>query len=369
MNSAISNKTFYRIACFLLCLLLVLSALGCSSESLISVSWFDADGVLIETKEISVGENPTERTLPADTDTWHYTGWTVTTSGNITVCTATRVSKTSIEWRDFDGTSLKKSFFLTGEAEPTFDLPTSNTQWHYTQWKKEITENGIVYTAQKEPNSSYFCGNVFQIIVKDEDGVAVSAGSGFVINEDGWFITNDHVMEGGYSASAFFDIPDSEAGTKYTNLNILGGVYHDQTKDIFIGKLENYQKIISHYNAITFTENYENGEECYSVGYPNSSVELQINSGTVIEEYSDIHDKINGIYYILSNAYIAPGSSGGILVNSSFEVIGITSLGLYADSNKQNFISGGSIPTFIFKAQLSNLSDTNLKALPILYGL
>lgn len=307
--------------------------------------------------------------MPADTDDWHYTEWVVSTSGNITVCTAVRISKTKITWLDADGTVLKEDFQFGDLDEPSFDLPTSTDKWKYTNWNREITENGIAYTAQRTPNPAYFCGNVFQIIVKDKNGTAVSAGSGFVINDSGWFITNNHVMDGGYSANAFFDIPDKDKGTKYTALNILGGSYHDENKDIFIGKLENYASIKEHYNLITFTESYQEDETCYSVGYPNSSVELQINGGTIIEEYSDIYDKINGIYYILSDAYIAPGSSGGILVNKNFEVIGITSIGLYADANKEHYISGGSIPTFTFKAQLNNLNDDNLKALPIIYGL
>ena len=382
MNFIKFIKPLYRAICFFLSFICILSFHGCNNspentgqpenpeqpQATVFVSWFDADGTLIEEKTISADAPPSQRKLPSDTNEWHYTGWTVSSSGNITVCTATRVSKTKVIWCDSDGTVIKEDFILDKENPPVQELPSFDEKWNYTEWKTEHTTDGITYTAQRTPNSTYFYGNVFQIVVKDKSGEPISAGSGFVFNLDGWFITNNHVMDEGYSAVAFFDIANDQEGTKHTTLNIIGGAYHDETKDIFIGKLENYQLISQHYKDITFTDNYVVGESCYSVGYPNSSVKLHINEGVVLEEYSDIYDKINGVYYVLSDAYIAPGSSGGILINSTFEIIGITSLGLYADSNKQNFISGGSIPTFAFKSLLNKYTDTDLKALPVLYG-
>ena len=233
----------------------------------------------------------------------------------------------------------------------------------YTEWDKDSGKNEYVYTAMREPNGDYFVGNVFQIVIKDEEGEALGTGSGFVLNSDGWFITNNHVMNEAHSAVAFFDIKDEDGG-RYTELKILGGVFNSEKKDIFIGKLDGYDKISSHYKEIDFCEDYEEGEVCYSVGYPNSSVKMAINSGTVMEEYSDIHGKIDGMYYILSDSYIAPGSSGGILVNGDFEVIGITSLGLYNDGE---YMSGGSIPYEIFKVHLKSYKNSDIKTLTEIY--
>lgn len=346
----------------------LLSLMGCNKNPTVSASWFDADGVLLRTEVIDQDCNPTLEPLPQDTDQWHYTGWSVSRSGNIIVLTAMRVGRTKVSWFNFDGVLLQEMFFTDEEEEPSFALPQSTDRWSYTEWKTERNQNEISHTAQREPNTSYFCGNMFQVVVKDSMGKPTGTGSGFIVNDQGWFITNYHVMDGCSSAIAFFDIKNEEAGAQYTQLSVVGGVYADKEKDIFIGKLAGYEKISSHYKEIPFTEEYSKEQKCYSVGYPNSSVKIEINGGMITEEYSDIYSKINGIYYVLSDSYIAPGSSGGILINEAFEVIGITSVGFYADTDKNVYISGGSIPTLVFKSQLNNLSEGDLKTLKTLFG-
>lgn len=360
------RKNRILIAMLLLCMLLCWS--GCAEkEQTVHVTWLDADGSIIATQQVAEDYDAATKALPEDSDRWHYTGWQLTHSGDMIVCSALRVAKRHLIWQDYDGTTLKEVFLPENEETPTFDLPESSEKWEYTEWDQTSSGNEIVYEAKREPNTNYFVGNVFQIVLKDKKGEVLSSGSGFVINRDGWFITNNHVMEDGYSAVAFFDIKDSAGGQQYTQLKILGGVYWDEEKDIFIGKLEGYDKISSYYNEIGFTEDYAQEEISYSVGYPNSSTKLQINAGTILEEYSDIYSKINGVYYILSDSYIAPGSSGGILVNENFEVIGITSIGFYADGNNQYYTSGGSIPYFVFKNALTKLSDDRIMPLYDIY--
>ena len=361
-------KFFHSLIFAITCFVLLFSSFSCTyNEGEIFVTWVDSDGVLIDSKAVTENYDPTERKLPDDNNLWHYTGWTITQSGSVIVCTANRIEKKHVVWKDYNGGTLSEVYVAKNESLPSFDLPKSNDKWIYESWDRNDEDNQIIFTAVRKPNVNFFVGNVFQIVVKDENGDPIGSGSGFVINDEGWFITNDHVMKDGYSAISFFDIIDSENGQKYTQLKIIGGVYHDENRDIFIGKLEGYDKIKDHYSPIEFTEKYTIGEKSYSVGYPNSSIKLEINSGNITEEYSDIYNKIDGIYYVLSDSYIAPGSSGGILINESFEVVGITTTGFYSDSNKNNYISGGSVPYLLFKRNLSNLIEENIKSIPEIY--
>lgn len=360
------KNIFLRLFFPIVFLLLLLFCVSCSNSSY-SITWLDADGAVIETTKAGNIYDPTLRDLPEDTDLWHYTGWATSNTGNGIICTAKKEKKQRIVWRDADGSILNELYIIKNSNIPQFDIPQDNERWIYESWKQSTEDDSTVFTANRKPNTNHFLGNVFQIVIKDANGEPLGTGSGFVINNDGWFITNDHVMNGATTAIAFFDIPDKANGSRYTQLEVLGGVYNSTEKDIFIGKLSNYETIKQYYNDIKFTEDYKVGEISYTVGYPNSSTKLEINSGTILDEYSNIYDKINGIYYVLSDSYIAPGSSGGILVSENLEVIGITTIGLYADENKQVYESGGSIPTISFVNHLTNLRETEIKKLNLIY--
>ena len=421
------HKKCKTIILFLTILLMLFTGCEAKNDASLLVSWVDSDGTLIEYSQIPSSEDPTQKNLPEDNDYWHYIGWEKSVSGDTIICKAVREKKLKLVWQNADGSIIDTQYKISSESNSSLcELPADTEKWHYTEWKETISADGylyipqrlpktkyvwmdsegnilkedvlvegdtipnidlpineekwiytdwsieklndsVTYTAQRIPNNDYFIGNVFQIIIKDENGDPLGAGSGFVLNAEGWFITNNHVMEGATSAVAFFDIKDKSAGSQYTQLNVLGGIYNSEEKDIFIGKLSGYEKIKNYYNPIIFTENYSKGDVAYTIGYPNSSVKLEINSGEILEEYSDIYDKINGVFYILSDSYIAPGSSGGILTNEKFEVIGITTIGLYADVNKQVYQAGGSVPTFVFASHLKNLEDAKLKTLNEIY--
>lgn len=354
------------LACFIL---LGLSSCGVvSSENTIQVSWLDADGTIIERINLSSEGDFKERELPNDTDEWHYTNWKSVYSENKIICVAQRVPIIKYFWLDDKGNTIKEANNINDDEDNAPELPISNEKWEYVGWEKSVASNTVIYTANCLPNKEYFLGNVFQIVLNDEKGVPISTGSGFIIDEEGWFITNNHVMEGGASAIAYFDIEDAYSSSKYVHLSVAGCVYNSKEKDIFIGKLEGYDKLSNYYHDIDFIEEYQIGEKVYSIGYPNSSLYMKINKGVILDEYLDIYNKINESYYILSDSYIAPGSSGGILINENFEVVGITSMGLYEDSYNQVYIAGGSIPTSLFSSCLNNLNELDLKLLTEIYN-
>ena len=260
-------------------------------------------------------------------------------------------------WYDADGTLLWRETVELGETPPYFSLPLDNEKWDYTKWVYGDSENERI--AYRTPKESYFCGNVFQIIIQDLGEQPIATGSAFVFNRDGWFITNAHVMENAYFAQAIFNIPNSESGESFTYLTINSGTYYHLDKDIYIGKIEDYSRIESYYKEFTFNSNYKIGEKTYSIGYPNSSTDLKINEGKVTNTWSNIYDKLySGNSYVCSSSYISHGSSGGILVNRNFEIIGITTLGWMDDND--NFISGAAISTFNFSNLLQNTDEQEL---------
>lgn len=263
-------------------------------------------------------------------------------------------------WYDADNTLLHEETIDSISSPTDYPLPKDTDKWNYTEWRSG--DNQYEKVAYRVPKNSYFVGNVFQIIVQDLGGQPIKTGSAFVFTSDGWFITNAHVMKDAYYAQAIFNIPNESNGESYTYLDINSGTYYHADKDIYIGKVENYSSIESHYKEIDINQTYEIGDTTYSVGYPLSSIELEVNKGEVTESWSDLYEKLySGNSYICSSSYIAPGSSGGILTNENLEVIGITTLG-WTDYNDE-FIVGASISAFNFNNILLGTSDDTLQTL------
>ena len=295
------KKTLISISAIGILVLCLFCFASCGFGEKTIYYWYDADGALLYEERVKEGKEPTSQRLPADTEKWDY-----------------------IEWRDGANTTEKH--------------------------------------AHRIPKESYFAGNVFQIVVQDLGETPTGTGSAFVFNSEGWFITNAHVMKDAHYAKAIFNIPNSEIGESFTYLSINKGSYYHLEKDVYIGKIDNYESIASHYKDIPIDETYEIGDKTYSVGYPLSSVELKINEGEVTENWSDLYEKLySGNTYICSSSYIAPGSSGGILTNDDLEVIGITTLGWNGDNDE--FISGASISAFNFAPLLQNTNDRELTTL------
>ena len=346
----------------LLTLLLVLiCVLVLSSCGSVEVTWLDADGTLIFMEEISKSEEIPQRDLPSDSDEWHYIKWrqVVSTEKSVTYI-ADRIANQKATWKDADGNVLEVKSIPAGEKIPERALPADTDKWHYTEWSETHEGNEYTYVAQRELREDYFVGNVFQIIIKDLAGTPLGTGTGFVFNKYGWFITNAHVMEDAYQAVAIFEIKDSATGESFTTLEIKNGSYVHYDKDIFIGKIDEYSKIATHYNDIPFQSEHSVGDVTYSVGYPNSSVSMEIHEGEIKEDLSFLYDKLySGISYIASDSYIAPGSSGGILINENAEVIGMTTLGWFDDDD--DFELGAAIEAYNFINLTRDANNSDLK--------
>lgn len=320
------------------------------------VIWLDADeSVLYE--EYALESEIQPKPLPEDTQQWHYTRWRQRTFGSTVTYVAERIANQIVTWLDADGTCLAQECFPIGQNIPQKELPADTDQWSYTGWSKTNNGNEYTYVAEREPKKDYFVGNVFQIIIKDLAGNPLGTGTGFVFDESGLFITNAHVMKNAYQAVGIFEIRDSTKGESFTTLEITKASYIHYDKDIFIGKLDNYSKIARYYEDIPFQTSHSVGDVTYSVGYPNSSVSMQINKGEIKKDLSSLYDKLySGVSYIASSSYIAPGSSGGILINGDAEVIGMTTLGWFDGAD--NFILGAAIEAYNYTSLTSNAKSS-----------
>lgn len=322
------------------------------------ICWRDADGTLIHTESILPGGRIPDRSLPTDSAAFVYTGWEQKESENTITLTAKRVPAKTVIWCDADGTKIETQY-LPYDQQITERAFPSSQKWDYSSWKRTFSGSTYTYTAIGTPKTSYFIGNVFQIVAKDLTENPLSLGTGFVINNQGWFITNYHVLDEACLADAVFQIKNYATSESYTTLSIEKISYYDKDKDIIIGKLENYASIASYYQRIPLQTNYNVGDLTYSVGYPDGIENMEINEGEILRGISTLRDKLySGIGYIASDSYIAPGSSGGVLVNEKLEVIGMTTLGLWDDD--EEFVLGAAIEAFNFQGLITTKTKSSM---------
>lgn len=146
----------------------------------------------------------------------------------------------------------------------------------------------------------------------------ISTGSGFFVDDSGTIVTNYHVIDG--ASQIEVDMPD---GARYDVKTI---VDFSNTQDVAVLKID-----VTGNDYLTAATEYKQGESVYVYGSPRS-LDASFTSGTL----SNTDRKRGGIDCIQIDASIAPGNSGGPVVNSRGEVLGIAKSSL-VDSQNTNF--------------------------------
>lgn len=157
---------------------------------------------------------------------------------------------------------------------------------------------------------------VFYLEVYDKSGKAYASGSGFFITADGVAVTNYHVIDDAASAKIM-----TTDGKVY---NVKGVYDYNEKRDIALLQIDgnNFSYLNQGKGAVT------GGMTVYAIGSPKG-LNNTISQGLV----SNASRLLEGQTYIQTSAPISKGSSGGALLNSAGEVIGITSAVLNEGQN------------------------------------
>lgn len=139
-------------------------------------------------------------------------------------------------------------------------------------------------------------------------------GSGVILNEDGYIVTNAHVLD----AEGFHDV--HTANGKVYSATIVG---RDSKTDIAVLKI-NAEGLVP--AVLGDSDEVVVGEEVIAVGNP-AGLTGTVTNGIVSAVNREIRSDSTGFEMncIQTNADISPGNSGGALVNMYGQVIGITS--------------------------------------------
>ncbi|NME82614.1 trypsin-like peptidase domain-containing protein [Clostridium sp. SM-530-WT-3G] len=182
-------------------------------------------------------------------------------------------------------------------------------------------------------------------------GEVEGMGSGFIINEDGDILTNYHVINGAK------EIKVTLSDGREVNANV---VNYDADKDIAMIKLAEGTKVPAVAELGDSDEIYP-GAEVIAIGTPLSkNLAYTLTKGVVSGSNRSV-DSGNGksMNLIQTDAAINSGNSGGPLVNTKGQVIGINSMKLSSQASSSNASVEGigfAIPINEVKVQIDTLS-------------
>lgn len=152
-------------------------------------------------------------------------------------------------------------------------------------------------------------------IVTQDNGP--SQGTGFLLNKEGYIVTNHHVIENRDEVNVRGILGDFNTTFKAKVVSI------DRQSDLAIIQVEsNFINFSEPPYQIGISKNVLKGEEVFAFGYPMKNImgdELKITNG-IINSLSGYQGSISEFQF---SAGVQPGNSGGPLINSNGEVIGI----------------------------------------------
>lgn len=182
--------------------------------------------------------------------------------------------------------------------------------------------------------------------VKEQEGL----GSGFIINEEGYVVTNYHVINGAQEVKVIFS-DGKEVNAKVVN--------YDAERDIAVIKITDNVKMPG-IAQLGDSSTVKAGEEVIAIGNPlGKEFSSTVTKGIVSSPNRKMKtENGNVLDYIQTDAAINPGNSGGPLINSKGEVIGINTAKKVGEDIEG---IGFAIPINEVKTRLSSLSKPILK--------
>ncbi len=163
-------------------------------------------------------------------------------------------------------------------------------------------------------------------IFSNKSSSASASGSGIIISEDGYILTNDHIVSSSNSSS-FYQM------SKATKITV--NLYNDSTayEAEVIGTDELTDLAVIKINKTGLTpaelgdsDSVQIGEFAMAIGNP-LGLTFSVSSGIISATNREITDTDGKKYTLLqTDAAINSGNSGGALVNSKGQVIGLNTL-------------------------------------------
>lgn len=190
-------------------------------------------------------------------------------------------------------------------------------------------QNNVTREKSMEELAS-LASSIVMIAIHNSRGDVIGTGSGIMISEKGYILTNNHVARGG----SFYSVRIEEDDNVYRTDEI---IKYNPVIDLAVIRIDRRLKPIPIYSG----KKPVRGQKVVAIGSPLglfNSVSDGIISGFRL---------IDNVEMIQFTAPISHGSSGGALLNMNGEVIGISTAGFDAGQNLNLAVSYEYINTFL----------------------
>jgi S1-C subfamily serine protease len=184
----------------------------------------------------------------------------------------------------------------------------------------------------------------------ESEGGGTATGSGFVIDDEGHVLTNNHVVDGADKIRVTLG-----ASTTAHDATVIGT---DPATDLALLKVDAPASQL-HPLTLGHSAQMEVGDPVVAIGNP-FGLDRTVTSGIVSALQRQIQAP-NGFSIsnvIQTDAAINPGNSGGPLINASGEVIGINSQIATGGGGNGNVGIGFAIPIDTVRSEIQQLIDT-----------
>jgi len=256
------------------------------------------------------------------------------------------------------GACTATGMIVSGYWENRFDALENDFRQELTDLEKKIGQ-GTGISVSGSPNavsggltpSQVYAQNVGSVVMiynKVNNGIQTmtSTGSGFILTQDGYVVTNHHVVEGGGVLSVVTSDNQRYAAT------LVGS---DQTNDLAVLKVE-----AQGLQAATLGSSSDLivGDQVVAIGNPLGELTSTLTVGYVSAKERDVTTDGFAINMIQTDASINSGNSGGPLFNMKGEVVGITTAKYSGTSASGATIEGigFAIPIDDVKGMISDLT-------------
>lgn len=224
--------------------------------------------------------------------------------------------------------SIRENILGTDNKNVVSTSSTADGKINTTQISlEEYSGTGIAVAQKIQPSIvgikvEYTVNSIFMM----QQGTAQAEGSGIIISEDGYILTNNHVINSS-STSSYYEIGQANKVSVY--------LYNDTTEypatvvgtdpetDLAVIKIDKTGLTAA---ELGDSDSVQVGEFSMAIGNP-LGMQSSVTGGMISAVNRDVTDSDGKTYKLIqTDAAINSGNSGGALVNSKGQVIGINTL-------------------------------------------